>query len=958
MAGWRSRRKWPPSPFVEDEDDSLAHELSTSSSTTSKSDDEAPVRGSVDQYPIILDVNLPDREEEAKNDSASTDRASLSSRSSDESLGPATPSSSTSDRPRRTQFSANVPTPLRTDRQSPLTTSDDTKQDGARQSRGRSNVSRINTNLDGDVQYMLSGQRRAPSPYRYVKPEQQEVPKGQRFSGDSFLAPNAGTSRQTPLDTSDRRATSTRPTRERKVDFSSSEESDRRRRHHSRRRSTRESFSVFPTDEEDKLGRVYRQSSSQSTSNVSGLLSAEPKDERYRSRQDDHSDSDRRWSRHDTPYTSSAEESRPRIRERSRRRDRSTRRSERPSVINLPRPQVGILSSSAAAVLSPSIEQRYDGRRHQHDSHVSRHDYDSERSFHRGATSIYTHSDASEQDWERALKDNHSKRVQTPMPSPKPSPRSSPPTTPPRTPRSNKAPADYFNSVAPGIPPQGGPSRSNVPSRAGTLNDQKMPPPGPPRTVTLDEGRSPSVLRANGSMASPALPRSPRLSTDSYPFSSVTTPAAEARQRPYSNASPLADTRSLPRTMSYSTAAGEFPRVVQRASSYSSTDHLARDHPALNRHSQVYTISTSPSGRPTMYSAPSSQDQVPRIPPFDPSSIELPTCPNSESSVGHTDWCMLSAVPNLHFCRSCMGVLGKSRFSHLFVRSPPEIAREPTICAMSRPWIRLAWIQTMKQRRPDLKLLGELDEVHKKTKHCPGKTIQSRPWYFLYDPEKDNTVPDFSACSECVRSIIIIWPQFDERHDFVRPHRELQQEKFCHLDGNSRRFPQYMALLEAAANEYDTKRRQRPDMSEFRHFARKASRYRECQRSDQLMGEVWHFIPQLPEFTICEECFHQVVWPVRDQPIANMVIRSLQPPPGTDRHTRISCQLYSERMRRLFHDAIHSRDFNHLQQVTLRRHKFEILLTKKKDMILRDHEKGIDRTNELGKLIAQWKEFE
>ena len=952
MRGWGSRRKWPPSPFVEDEDDSLAHEVTTPLTPSTKSDEEAQSKGSIDQYPIILDVDLSDAKQENK-DQDSLDHDSLNSQSSDESLGPATPPSSSSDRPRQRPSGYTTRSKTHPERQKPTEVNRDNVRHATQEARGRPNVSRINTNLDGDLQYMLSGQRRAPSPYRYVRSEQDEPSRAKaRFSGDSLLSPEAPPPRQGPSDTSSRRPTSARPPQEKRVDFSSSEDSDRRRRHHSRRRSTRESFTTGTqprTPHEEEKSKSSLQGAGSPPSSTFGVFSPKVRDERREVKY--HAEPGRRQSRLDSPQTSSAEESKPRHHERSRRRDRSANRSERPFINLASRSTVDPLTPRATARSSPIIEQHDDGRRHRHELHNSRHDQDFDRRSHRGF-STYSPAFLAEQDWEKALRDNQDKRFRNPVPSTRPSPRCSPPRTPPRTPRSSVA-GDYF-SVPLGIPNQGPASRSGAQSRSGNHEDSRLPTPLS-RSGTLDDLRFLPNRQSNVSTPT-SLPRTPRMSAEFLTGPHGMAPAAEARLRSGQGMPPIIDQRVLPRTTSYCINAVEQPKVIQRAFSYSTTDQSSREQRDTPRNSQAFIVPAGLNAR-SKYALSSPPDRPPVLPPFVPSSIDHPVCPNKELAAGHSDWYTVVGLPELNFCRTCMTVLGKSHLRNLFVPSPPETARHKTRCAMSQPWLRLAWIQTMKQRRQNLDMMLELVNMWGNTKHCPGKIQQTRSWFGLYDPERQTFLPDFDACSACVRAIVIVFPQLKD-NDFTRRSKDLLQEKFCQLNCSSRRFPRYMALLEAAANECETKDLSRQEGRNFRQFAMRASRYRECERSDQLVGELWHFIPQLPEFTICEECFHDVVWPVRDQPVANLVIRTLQAPPGTDRNTPISCQLYSDRMRKVFSEAIRSRDFDYLQQVALRRHKFEGLLMAKKEMILRDHEIGKDRTEELGKLIARWKEFE
>ena len=84
---------WPPTPSVEDEEAALAqeYELDTIASPIT-SNEEPPVKGTVDQYPIILDVHpqtLP-------NDSSAIESDREHS-SSDESHGPPTPTTANSE---------------------------------------------------------------------------------------------------------------------------------------------------------------------------------------------------------------------------------------------------------------------------------------------------------------------------------------------------------------------------------------------------------------------------------------------------------------------------------------------------------------------------------------------------------------------------------------------------------------------------------------------------------------------------------------------------------------------------------------------------------------------------------------------------------------------------------------------------------------------------------------------
>lgn len=241
------------------------------------------------------------------------------------------------------------------------------------------------------------------------------------------------------------------------------------------------------------------------------------------------------------------------------------------------------------------------------------------------------------------------------------------------------------------------------------------------------------------------------------------------------------------------------------------------------------------------------------------------------------------------------------------------------------------------------------------TKPCPGKGTDVRSWYRLPDPETGSHVPYFDACSECVRSIEIIFPAL--RGIFKRGG-PLVQERTCDLTPQSRRFENYLRLLEAAALQYEVDRLREPNIQAFANYARKAARVRECSRDDMVMGQAWHFIPSLPEFTVCEECFDEVIWPVIDQPVASSFNRTLQLVPNTQRTTGISCQLYSERMRKAFAEAVKYADFDFLKQVALRRHGVERLLQEKHKLLMNDMAMGKDRTADLQANVEEWRKWE
>jgi hypothetical protein len=95
------------------------------------------------------------------------------------------------------------------------------------------------------------------------------------------------------------------------------------------------------------------------------------------------------------------------------------------------------------------------------------------------------------------------------------------------------------------------------------------------------------------------------------------------------------------------------------------------------------------------------------------------------------------------------------------------------------------------------------------------------------------------------------------------------------------------------------------------------------------------------------------------QPIAASVNRTLQMLPGEAQHTDgVSCQLYSDSMRKTFLEAVKYNDFELLKSVAIRRFGVEKLLQEKHRLLVRDMAKGIDKTAELQEIIRTWMRWE
>lgn len=1011
--------QWPPSPRVEDEESALKHEITHRPALSNKTEGEdARCRGTVDQYPIILDVN---HEAGSKRDyTSSTDNEGESVRtpSSDDSYGPPTPPNSKAGRkhvqlPPKTQSSRSRFGPATP----PLDPTKDPKEEVT--ARGRPNMPRIQTDLGADLQGMVTGQRRAPSPYAYTKPDApSRTERYKRFSGNTFLSPdNTAPGQSLPGADNSKRPSSAQPRSKPKLSNNSDDSTDTEssRRHHARRRSRHESFSKTSSPPEKgtrelfaagkrhsyhtypqpmKAGHASRDTHAEGShrtdandrqsarSSKDSPYTSSAEDSWSKSRSDFVAGSDQRQSK-ESPYTSSAEEGKTHRRVPIRSKELEGRRSHRTSVSTKERPRLDLSGHQYSYHGAPPEEKHGSGKHGKHGNAVLDGRNYLERSSVRSPKAM-------EEYLEKAFKNNKGRSSkESPLPSPRASPRGSPPHTPHRLPRPDRRSRDYF-SLGMSAPLHASENaRPRAPSHGESQSNQIRP-----LTSVLAGAASaravPSLSRSSTSSAELHLngnsgkTASGRRSGNTSPTSAGRVPVSrpghehkrsvprvikdEEREhsQPVSRCGsasyrppPVASVdRSNSRNASYVPPPVEIPLLNRRAYSHSAADDTPHPRqPSSARSAQLHFSQPLTPGQaplpvtPRLPRSPSSSEKAPRLDQL----LELPACPRAMPVAGHYDWYTVVGMPQLDVCPSCMTVIGASRFRDLFVPSTSKVPEQQVLCDFSRPWVRQAWTQIIKQRRNSLEIIQQIVHNSETTKPCPGKGSDVRSWYRLPDPVTGTNVPNFDACSECVRSIEIIFPQL---RGIFRRSGALVQERTCDLNAQSKRFDSYLKLLDAAALQYDVERLREPNIQALANYARKTARVRECTRDDMVMGQAWHFIPSLPEFTICEECFDEVVWPVTYQPVASSVTRTLQLVPARQHNTGISCQLYSERMRKKFLEAVKYADFEFLKQVALRRHGVERLLQEKHKLLMNDMAMGKDRTAELQANIEEWRKWE
>jgi hypothetical protein len=333
----------------------------------------------------------------------------------------------------------------------------------------------------------------------------------------------------------------------------------------------------------------------------------------------------------------------------------------------------------------------------------------------------------------------------------------------------------------------------------------------------------------------------------------------------------------------------------------------------------------------------------------------LPSCPRTAFSRGRTDWLTLPQCPSFNICPSCFNsIIAPTEFRHLFIQAGRRPDTDVLCDFGSSPWYRIAWLLTLKEKRRDLKLFYGLADIARNVQPCLGKHEAVRQWHSIVDPKSRAPVHGFDVCYSCVKSVETLLPAL--RGYFVRVdshnHSSTPSPRVCSLRFDSKRFIQYFDALETTADraDYDDVD---PDMRAIASLARRMAAMPECQHDKELLDRKWHIITQLPEFTICEECFDEVVWPELEErkAIPLMFNKTLQ------RIPKASCQLYSAKMRGIFRLAVDSDDYK-LLAAKARERKTVELAYKANLAELRKSRGGPIIENEMMRIGEEWSKWE
>ena len=518
------------------------------------------------------------------------------------------------------------------------------------------------------------------------------------------------------------------------------------------------------------------------------------------------------------------------------------------------------------------------------------------------------------------------------------------------------SPAQHANSSSAG---SGNPTRSKMESAGGTSDHHSRPsdlrPAGlssRPRSASSTDVRSTLTinpapfLQASNSPVSPSLnskSTTPGLSSPSDRYKpAYLEPESFGPKKPSSR---LEAGNSGNRERSRSRSRSYAPDYVPSNSAIQSSN-LDPTRSALRSRSTM----PIPGANSTRSSSTAAKPTSPKVVPIPPG--KLPTCPRPQPTAGYDDWFTLQDNAAFAICPSCRDDVFGADYAHYLQRRSENSSRK-TLCDLNNPWVRLA----LSLRGPDAKLLSALSDVTSKERSCPGDELAPRDWYRLEDAETGKHISGVNACPHCVQSLEVILPAW--QNVFYRSrssHSHELKERFCALRASPTRFGDYLNLMVESAQEADS-RRKAANTRLVCELAKQLAAIDDCPRDKMFARKAWHMHPHLPEFTICQECYENVVYPMAKNGLSLAAKIDKKPLQFPNPESEACCHLYSPRMRRVFREACEDDDYEHLRHTVLKRHMLQQdILGTFKEMSQHPGDREVD--DRLRDLLERWKDKE
>ncbi|KAI1215060.1 uncharacterized protein F4807DRAFT_19499 [Annulohypoxylon truncatum] len=293
---------------------------------------------------------------------------------------------------------------------------------------------------------------------------------------------------------------------------------------------------------------------------------------------------------------------------------------------------------------------------------------------------------------------------------------------------------------------------------------------------------------------------------------------------------------------------------------------------------------------------------------------ELPDmnrCPRKNPVAGYVDWLTLPRCDNFNICPSCYeATFSNTEFAHHFVPAPFRAIDRPTACDFGTSrYYHMAYFLTGKYGKADLALFRNIANVAAKNQPCTGPREASRIWFSVKDPRSGYPIESFNVCYTCAKTVEVLLPNLTGLFVHMDSPAGLTRGVCAMHQENERRFLFYFDLLEAASDKALITK-STPDVQALADRIRDSTEVPECARENPVRNGKWYIMRSIPHFTVCEECFGEVVWPMIQSDNSSLAATFHKNP---QKLPLAACQLYSERMRSIFKAAVRHGDLNFLE---------------------------------------------
>lgn len=339
--------------------------------------------------------------------------------------------------------------------------------------------------------------------------------------------------------------------------------------------------------------------------------------------------------------------------------------------------------------------------------------------------------------------------------------------------------------------------------------------------------------------------------------------------------------------------------------------------------------------------------------PKDPND-SLPECPRQKPTAGKVDWLTLPHT-NFNICPTCYdSVFSKTEY-RTFFKPMLRPSDEAIACDFGvSPWYRIAWLLTVKDEVPDLRLLQQLATICSAPNRepCPGSKKATRTWLTVKDPHTRQPVADFSVCYQCARSVELLLPNLTGVFVPIdaRPNQDICS---LHFTPERQQFVLFFDALETTSDKA-LEAKQPPNVDDLARELWYLTVGSKCREDTQVLDGYWHTMQFLPQFTVCSNCFQDVVKPKLGD--GNVIARNFYM--KAQRLPTATCQLYSGRMREIFKRSCRKNDPKYLEEKVVQRRRIEKDIYEKLVKLDRANVSSTWKEEQVETLVEEWKRWE